>query len=109
MSKAGFHMFHSVMPGTGGSFKPSHWLVLNLVFTNVGLIAKTDMIYTAVAFFNIVHQNCINLQVLMSIMTLHIRKEDRVQMQSLLHIFHSQIFHIGSIVIILSILIVVLN
>lgn len=44
-------MFHSVMPGTGGSFKPSHWLVLNLVFTNVGLIAKTDMIYTAVAFF----------------------------------------------------------
>lgn len=44
-------MFHSVTPGTGGSFKPSHWLVLNLVFTNVGLIAKTDMIYTAVAFF----------------------------------------------------------
>lgn len=109
MSKAGFHMFHSVTPGTGGSFKPSHWLVLNLVFTNVGLIAKTDMIYTAVAFFNNVHQNCVNLQVLISIMTLHIRKEDRVQMQSLLHIFHSQIFHIGSIVIILSLLIVVLN
>ena len=93
MSKAGFHMFHSVMPGTGGSFKPSHWLVLNLVFTNVGLIiAKTDMIYTAVAFFNIVHQNCVNLQVLISIMTLHIRKEDRVQMQSLLHIFTHKFF-----------------